>query len=276
MSLKRIRNVNEVVELYNSTTKEGSLFIFRGVSCEAYPLFPRIEWDEKANKAAEQGNFNDFKKSLENQGYFKQDFIHNDFRTLGLAQHYQRFPTRLLDWTSCILIALYFVCKNKKKHNQDGAIWCFPLPLDSNDSIWLTPREESVMSPFNLDQFKIFICGSFIDDFKMRLPKKDGRKAFGNSRDIKQQSIMTLHPKNKAGKFGNLEDLKQKYGLEKILVPKGCKKTILNDLSKDPWRITRNTLFYGVSARALKSKDILSDIVAKNLKVYDRRALINL
>jgi len=143
-----------VVELYSSITKEGPQFIFRGMSCKDYPLLPRIEWDKETHKVDEQENFNNFKKSLESQGYFKQDFIHNDFRTLGLAQHYERFPTRLLDWTSNILIALYFACRNKDKHNLDGAIWLFLLPSDPLDSIWLNPNEENGVSPFSFDEFR--------------------------------------------------------------------------------------------------------------------------
>jgi len=154
MRPKEIKNVNEVVELYSSITKEGPQFIFRGMSCKDYPLLPRIEWDKETHKVDEQENFNNFKKSLESQGYFKQDFIHNDFRTLGLAQHYERFPTRLLDWTSNILIALYFACRNKDKHNLDGAIWLFLLPSDPLDSIWLNPNEENGVSPFSFDEFR--------------------------------------------------------------------------------------------------------------------------
>ena len=266
MSLIEIKTICDVLEVNNSITKDGGQFIFRGVSCEAYPLVPRIEWDRSANKADEQKNFNDFKKSLENEGYFKQDLMHNDFRTLGLAQHYERFPTRLLDWTTNILIALYFACRNTDKHNLNGALWLFPLPLDPSDSIWLNPRAESGTSPFNLDQFKIFICGSFVDDFKMLLPNENEQGTFGNNRDGQQRSVMTLHPKNKSGVLRNLEDLKQQYSLKKILVPKEHKQTILKVLSDDPWRITHETLFNGVSVRELQSKEILRAIMAKNLR----------
>ena len=119
------------------------------------------------------------------------------------------------------------------------------------------------------------ICGSFVDDFEMLLPKENEQEKLGNSRDIKQRSIMTLHPKNKDGEFGNLEDSKQKYSLEKILVRKEYKQTILNDLSNDPWRITHETLFNGVSARELQSREIWKDIMEKNLRAHANRALIN-
>jgi hypothetical protein len=187
-----ITSISDALELNKSRMKEGAQFIFRGLSCEFFALLPKIEWDKKVNKDDEQNNFENFKKCLEKQGYFEQQLIHNDFRALGLAKHYDRFPTRLLDWTSCILIALYFACENIKQHNLDGAVWCFSLPLNSNDSIWLNSREENEVSPFSFDKFKIFICSSFVDDFKMLLPKDNKQEAFGNSRDIKQQSIMRL------------------------------------------------------------------------------------
>ena len=141
--------------------------------------------------------------------------------------------------------------------------------------IWLTSKEEGEISPFNLNEYKIFICSSFVDDLKMLLSRENEQEAFGNDRDSKQRSVMTLHPKNKAGVFGNFEDLKQKYDLEKILVPKKFKPTILNDLSRDPWRITYETLFNGLSARELQNKEIWKNIATKNLRDYDSRALAN-
>ena len=275
IELRKIKSLADATELDKSLQQKNSQCIFRGYSNEALELIPRIEWEKGSAESDEQINFINFKQSLENQGYFKQDLIHNDFRTLGLAQHYERFPTRLLDWTRDILIALYFACRNKDKHNLDGAIWLFPLPADPLDGIWLTPKEENGISPFNLNEFKVFICGSFVDDFKMLLPRENEQDAFGNDRDGKQRSVMTLHPKNRAGVFGNLEALKQKYDLEKILVPKEFKPTILNDLSRDPWRITHETLFNGLSARELINKEILKNIVTKNLRDYDSRALAN-
>ena len=46
----------------------------------------------------------------------------NIFEWLTLMQHYG-LPTRLLDWTTNLLVALYFCCRENK--NEDGAIFAF-------------------------------------------------------------------------------------------------------------------------------------------------------
>lgn len=42
---------------------------------------------------------------------------------LFLMQHYG-LPTRLLDWSTSILVALYFAVANKDSDLVDGAVWC--------------------------------------------------------------------------------------------------------------------------------------------------------
>jgi hypothetical protein len=254
MGTNEIRNIDEAVEFVASIQKTGIKYIFRGHSRMEYNLIPLV--GREGVKDEEQDNFQRFKKLIEAHGYFEQPFLHNDFRTLGLAQHAQYCPTRLLDWTSSILIALYFSCK--ENHNQDGAVWSFPLPCD-NDSIWLNQYEEKTMSPFSFNEFKIFICGSFVDNLKTHLNEKNIQ--LGNNRDLNQRSIMTLHPKKENGEFGNLEDLSRQYNLRKFLVPKNCKKPTLDSLAKAPHWITNETLIDGKSAQELKSEEKWREIM---------------
>ena len=114
MELYEIKNIDDAVEVDNLIRTKNTTSIFRGHACEAYHLIPSIARSPGITDKKERSNLEEFKKILNNNGYFKQNLEHNDFRILGLTQHVQKFPTRLLDWTGSILIALYFVCEDKK------------------------------------------------------------------------------------------------------------------------------------------------------------------
>jgi hypothetical protein len=71
------------------------------------------------------------------------------FDWLCLMQHYE-LPTRLLDWTENILIALFFAVKDKKHDNHDGLIYA----LNSarlNEISSIVSRKRQVFDPSNLD-----------------------------------------------------------------------------------------------------------------------------
>ncbi|MBL1265849.1 FRG domain-containing protein [Candidatus Methylomicrobium oryzae] len=76
------------------------------------PQFDQVEMYEEADMYAEF-----IRRYPEHSNNHK-----NVFEWLTLMQHY-RLPTRLLDWTTNLLVALFFCCNEEK--DKDGAIFVF-------------------------------------------------------------------------------------------------------------------------------------------------------
>lgn len=119
-------------------------FIYRGVSSEIYDLIPSLyrkrEGSEEpvyAYYQVSKENPNDyiviipteklnFEKYIlddfqrEALPYFEDKLEKNNISLMEIAQHYS-VPTRLLDWTTSPLVALYFTCINN--FDKDGKIW---------------------------------------------------------------------------------------------------------------------------------------------------------
>ncbi|WP_195199848.1 FRG domain-containing protein [Faecalispora jeddahensis] len=136
-----ITNITELFQILNKLRGSypqrptESPFIYRGVSDNGFSLIPSI-----FRQVEEQIEDDDFQEPIKNYKYLahsKEKTILRDFITqasgyikdipiddyLHWAEYAQHFgaPTRLLDWTSNPLVAMFFACINNK--NDDAAIW---------------------------------------------------------------------------------------------------------------------------------------------------------
>ncbi len=133
-------HLDSLSDYLNRPLWDTHTMLFRGVSKSSYELEPSIARVPATNKTArlefESEVFNEFK--IRAHPYIKREPA-NDLEWLFLAQHYG-IPTRLLDWTSNPLVALYFAIE--KYPDEDFAVY------KTIQSSWLSGAE----NPFEVEK----------------------------------------------------------------------------------------------------------------------------
>jgi hypothetical protein len=181
--------------------------LYRGLSCACHSLVPSIA--RLRERSRDPGK--EFSRlETEILEDFKKRSLHllklvprSDLEWLTLAQHHG-LPTRLLDWSSNALAALWFTdaksiheqpcrCEPQKKADQKyGAVWIFTTPKDA----WITPDEEQ--NVLGLDELRIY------------MPKNVA------SRVTTQLGFFTIHPYEN-GNFHPLDESNEGK-LKRILI----------------------------------------------------------
>ncbi len=158
----------------------------------------------------------------------------DDLEWLILMQHYG-VPTRLLDWTESILIALYFAVKDFPK--DDGEIWTlYPLALNKEGSgEWGMPSLKNSFLQYLANEV------NYKEDEKLEFAKKldlNGIPKYPMAfypilnfiRMVVQSSTFTIHPFPKNG--NRIEDiLKDEKHLFRYVIPAKYKKDLLQNLN---------------------------------------------
>ncbi|MDP8033179.1 FRG domain-containing protein [Pasteurella atlantica] len=152
------KEVSPVSKILNKIPKgkDGNRYtrFFRGVSNETFEQVPSIY----RNKGLIENEEQILHDALLNS---PQDFINDKslFDKLVKLQHYG-FPTRLLDITSNILVALYFAAQGSK--NEDGNIIIFDIPNEhvkysSDDKVRILSCLAINNCNFNIDEKSLLL-----------------------------------------------------------------------------------------------------------------------
>jgi hypothetical protein len=91
---------------------------FRGLPNATWPLVPGIFRQTEHEYIEETSMFHVFQLRLSEH----RQTYHSTFDWLCLMQHYD-LPTRLLDWTESVLIALFFAVNDTDQRDVDGKLW---------------------------------------------------------------------------------------------------------------------------------------------------------
>lgn len=121
MEIKNIQDFLNLIESIKSEKTNPNRLIFRGQSDNSWELKPSIFRDEF------MGNESSFCHLIKLQNYEEIEKCNSEFEKLTVMQHYS-VPTRLLDWTSNPLVAMFFAIEEDKNKDKDGKIFILNPP----------------------------------------------------------------------------------------------------------------------------------------------------
>lgn len=172
----------------------GDSSIFRGMPDSRYDLTPSLFRLKHLEDTTEQDMVNSF-NALRPEAFIN---CNSSFELLAKMQHYG-LPTRLLDFTTNPLVALYFACENKLR--TDGRVFCLGTSVKGEKRKIIDVLCESYkynivddhIEPFEsfLEERGLTIFEYFEDIFHTELI---ARPEYWNQRIINQSAVFMVFP----------------------------------------------------------------------------------
>jgi hypothetical protein len=251
MSSKEIRSIQQVVELGTSLSHSW----FRGHSKTYDELTPgvfrtritRLEKNILPFAGRQNVEFSIIEEFKRRAPSFESNLpkLEDHLSWLFLMQHHGS-PTRLLDWSESVLVALYFaVTKNLK---DDGELWAlYPQKLNELSGFSGSPTRNNSILSFLAQEPMHTTPSNLALALKIDVPKYPLaiRAQMSFPRIINQQGTFTIHPKPKEG-CTLPEILKEKKHLARYIIPAKFKDTLKKQLTA--LGITHVTLFQNLDS----------------------------
>lgn len=154
MRINEVESVHDLLKKINNLYKGDATVLFRGQRDQAWGLIPKIGRTPFRREGVrdvleiEQEMFSEFERIsvpfVSGKGHLTK------WDKLALAQHHG-LPTRLLDWSTNPLVALWFAVEKPSNNNADAAVWAFDVreedltnsgddPLDTAKTQVFRPR----------------------------------------------------------------------------------------------------------------------------------------
>lgn len=213
----KVKSFSNFIEIVESKEKKN-IVLFRGQTDDD-KLLPKIaRKDAKFNsQQIEKQMINDLARR---SNEFVQSQMKSDWDWLALGQHYG-LSTRLLDWTTNPLIALWFACNSSYTKNDYSVLWIYIVP---DDALLDLDKEQT---PFNSGITKVY------------KPNLVGKRLTTQSGWFTAHKFSTTVKPNRFVAFENNSN--QNYNLIKIIIPKELRTKFIEVL--DTCGVNASTIF---------------------------------